>query len=460
MKKIFLVIITLSILSCSKEEKSIDYVIFGGKIENLDGGKISVRNNEKIIKEITVLEDGTFTDTLQNIESGYFTFKYGNENSSFYLKPGYNLNLALNTNEFDESIKYTGNGSIENNYLAQKYLNEEGLGDLRAYQYLGTLTEKDFVHKMDSIKQIDSSFLKEQKDLDPNFKTLEEASITYKWVNQLNNFEAYKNYISEVKGFKVSANFPDFEKGLNLEDENLIIVNNYNMYLNRYYSKKAADLVEKDSIDHDLAFLKTVSNDVKSSKIKELLLYSSARYGVSFTTNLQNYYDIFMANSTDEEHKKDITEKYNKLIKVSKGQPSPKFVDYENYAGGTTSLDDLKGKYVYVDVWATWCGPCIREIPSLKKIEKQYHDKNIAFVSMSVDRQNDYDKWRKMVEEEELSGIQLYAPKGNKSEFYTNYGIMGIPRFILIDPEGNIISSNAPRPSSKKLIDTFNELGI
>lgn len=460
MKKILYAAIALSILSCAKEEKPIDYAIFSGKIENLDGGKISVRNSEKVIKDVIVLEDGTFTDTLQNIESGYYSFKYGNENSSFYLKPGYNLNLALNTQEFDETIKYTGNGSVENNYLAQKYLNEEGLGDLRAYQYLGTLTEKDFVHKMDSIKQVDSSFLNEQKDLDSNFKTLEEASITYKWVNQLNNFEAYKNYVSEVKGFKVSANFPDFEEGLNLEDENIIVVNNYNMYLNRYYSKKAADLAKKDSIDHDLAFLKTVSNDVKSSKIKEQLLYGSARYGVSYTSNLQSYYDIFMANSTNEEHKKDITEKYNKLIKLSKGQPSPKFTDYENYKGGTTSLDDLKGKYVYVDVWATWCGPCKREIPFLKEVEKKYHNKKIAFISMSIDKKKDYDKWRDMVGEKELTGIQLFAPNDWKSDFVTNYGIQGIPRFILIDPEGNIVSSNAPRPSSKKLIETFDELGI
>ena len=67
---------------------------------------------------------------------------------------------------------------------------------------------------------------------------------------------------------------------------------------------------------------------------------------------------------------------------LPKGAPSPSFVDYENYNGGKTSLADLKGKYVYIDVWATWCGPCKAEIPSLKKIEKEYHGKNIAFVSV------------------------------------------------------------------------------
>ncbi len=142
------------------------------------------------------------------------------------------------------------------------------------------------------------------------------------------------------------------------------------------------------------------------------------------------------------------------------GKPSPKFIDYENNAGGTTSLDDLKGKYIYVDVWATWCGPCIAEIPSLKKIETQYHDKNIEFVSISIDRIRDHEKWKKMIVEKELGGMQLFADNDWNSAFVKGYSIQGIPRFILIDTEGHIISANAPRPSNPGLIGLFNEYGI
>ena len=63
---------------------------------------------------------------------------------------------------------------------------------------------------------------------------------------------------------------------------------------------------------------------------------------------------------------------------LPEGTPSPTFDNYINFEGGTTSLSDLKGKYVYVDIWATWCGPCKREIPSLKKVEEQFHGKNIG----------------------------------------------------------------------------------
>ncbi len=156
-----------------------------------------------------------------------------------------------------------------------------------------------------------------------------------------------------------------------------------------------------------------------------------------------------------------------------KGMASPTFENYENYKGGTTSISDFKGKYVYFDIWATWCGPCKAEIPFLKEVEKKYHGKNIEFVSISVDDGRGYkaatqeeaaaaakDGWKQMIADRELGGVQLFSDKAWQSDFIQNYKINGIPRFILIDPNGNIVSADAPRPSSDKLIELFNELKI
>ncbi|WP_299554403.1 TlpA family protein disulfide reductase [Seonamhaeicola sp.] len=166
---------------------------------------------------------------------------------------------------------------------------------------------------------------------------------------------------------------------------------------------------------------------------------------------------------------KAMASQYDDLV----GKPSPTFVNYENYKGGTTSLSDLKGKYVYIDVWATWCGPCKREIPFLKEVEAKYHGKNIEFVSISVDEGRGFkgdtpeakkaaskEGWKKMIAERDMGGIQLLSDKAWQSDFVQGYKIMGIPRFILIDPEGNVVDANAPRPSSPKLIELFEELKI
>ena len=153
----------------------------------------------------------------------------------------------------------------------------------------------------------------------------------------------------------------------------------------------------------------------------------------------------------------EIQYKNKKAIANLNGTPSPSF-DYENHKGGKTSLESLKGKYVYIDVWATWCGPCRAEIPYLKKTEEAYHGKNIEFVSISIDRMKDHDKWKNFVTENELGGIQLFADNDWNSQFVKDYQINGIPRFILVGPKGEIVNADAPRPSSHNLVETIDSL--
>ncbi len=141
---------------------------------------------------------------------------------------------------------------------------------------------------------------------------------------------------------------------------------------------------------------------------------------------------------------------------LKKGTPSPTFSNYENYKGGTTSLTDLKGQYVYIDIWATWCPPCKAEIPYLKKLEEEFKNKNIQFVSISIDSPNAKDKWKAMIKNKKMSGIQLFA--NGDQEFLQAYDVRGIPRFILLDTQGNIIDDNAPRPSGSQIKEIIHNL--
>ncbi len=94
----------------------------------------------------------------------------------------------------------------------------------------------------------------------------------------------------------------------------------------------------------------------------------------------------------------------------------------------------------------------------LQKVEKDYHGKNIEFVSLSVDKQADKGKWEKYVKENKLGGIQVIADKDFESEFIRKFNIAAIPRFILIDPKGKIVSGDALRPSDPALRDLLNKL--
>ncbi|WP_350285623.1 TlpA disulfide reductase family protein [uncultured Croceitalea sp.] len=222
---------------------------------------------------------------------------------------------------------------------------------------------------------------------------------------------------------------------------------------NNYYAKSAR-LLEQ----FNLSELKKLNQEDYDAKIASMLKKRQA------LLEQANGLDSLVLAEDDGSYKS-IIKFYNDfhhtaLVKRTlKGKDSPKFQDYENFAGGTMSLDDLKGKYVYLDLWGTFCAPCIKEIPFLKKIEKAYHGKNIAFVSISYDAPKNYEKWRNMVTEKELGGIQLYA-NGDEKFHVEGYGVTGLPRFILIDPQGKVVDPDAPKPSSEKLITLFNTLNI
>ena len=128
--------------------------------------------------------------------------------------------------------------------------------------------------------------------------------------------------------------------------------------------------------------------------------------------------------------------------------------------GKRFDLSDFKGKYVYMDIWATWCGPCKVQIPFMKELEKQYHDAPIYFVSVSLDKLEDKPIWEKMVRENQMSGVQLFA--GREDNFGFDYKIEYIPTFIILDKEGNIMIDRAPAPMdyqtggiNQQLVDIF-----
>ena len=203
--------------------------------------------------------------------------------------------------------------------------------------------------------------------------------------------------------------------------------------------------LEKDEFDSRLGDLKTnLDNFLKSTKGLDAEV-------IKIENESNDKLIKFFQSNYETEHAN--------YVGLNTGDPSPKF-NYPDQNGKNVSLDDLKGKYVYVDVWATWCGPCKKEIPFLKEMDEEYKGKNIAFVSLSIDKMEHKDKWLKMIEDEDLKGIQILADNDWNSEFVTAYNIKGIPRFILIDTEGNIVNSNAPRPSDPYLKEVLSTLAL
>jgi thiol-disulfide isomerase/thioredoxin len=215
----------------------------------------------------------------------------------------------------------------------------------------------------------------------------------------------------------------------------------------------AQETVEDSKLDYDKIFVlkeAEFSNKVDEKCKSDLLKLASSNLEPAFIELQKKKIE---ATKTGMKHY--YAEAQKKLL-LNNTVSAP--FDYLNFKGGNTKLSDFKGKYVYIDVWATWCGPCRAEIPFLKKVEDKYEGKNIAFVSISVDVQKDFEKWKKFVDEKQLGGVQLFADKDWNSDFMKSYSINSIPRFILIDPTGKIVSADAARPSNLKLQEQLDAL--
>jgi thiol-disulfide isomerase/thioredoxin len=454
MKKLFITLLTLASFSACQQEPKIDYVIFSGKIENAKGKTLNITRGafEQIIELNT---NGTFTDSL-NIAPGYYSLSHGRDYTTLYLAPGYNLSMSVNANEFDETIKYTGVGAENNNYLAKKILNNEAVqGNLSDYY---AQEESDFVKTTEKNQNQLLTALSSLKDQE--FIELEKKNLKYENFEILGRYETYHAHYGNVEGYKVSDGFIPKE----LEDLTFDNKNDYTMY-SSYRSlamnKVMTDVYEKIGADYQNATADhfSVLNNLKIPDLKNDIIRQQGSFLVSAgNPNMESLYNFFMTHLTDDTIKESLTAKFNKNKDLVRGKPSPEFNNYENHKGGNVSLSDLKGKYVYIDIWATWCGPCIAEIPSLKVVEKEFHKENIEFVSISIDSASDHDKWVAMVNNEALGGLQLFADNSWNSKFVKDYAIEGIPRFIFIDPNGNIVTADAPRPSNPKLKELFTEV--
>lgn len=126
-----------------------------------------------------------------------------------------------------------------------------------------------------------------------------------------------------------------------------------------------------------------------------------------------------------------------------KGNPFPKDVLLTDVDGHKVDFGNYKGYYVYIDLWASWCVPCCREVPHLQKLEKELNNKEVKLVSISIDK--DTKSWKARMEALNMHGNQLIN-QDNKLAEALNVG--GIPHFLIYDKEGKLFQYRAPRPSS------------
>lgn len=139
--------------------------------------------------------------------------------------------------------------------------------------------------------------------------------------------------------------------------------------------------------------------------------------------------------------KKTYIENYINSLRFQSGNAAPKFKDFENITGGKNSLIDFKGNYILLNIWATWCKPCIDDIVLLNQLSNHYQI--LKIINISIDNFKDKSLWNKIVDDKKFKGIHLFA--GSDNNYLKSLNVVSVPRFVLIDPNGKMITDNIVR---------------
>lgn len=458
MKKILLFLFALTLWSCQKEKTN---CTISGSVTQVDFEKLTL-SGINFSKEISI-KDGKFSEDVTLPYKGLYQIQLNDELEKYlYLENGFDLQVALDTDNFDDQVTYTGVGADENNYFLQKRATIRSiLGKISDWDDLRELFLLDETSFLDKLKQTEREVLALV-----NKANLSNAAFVEKEKLDLPNFSLrlqymypfYHAHFSDDDAFEVSENYPVIPEDFDIDNEDMYLFSlTYRFLCDVYFEKRVEAREPEESEVLTVAFEEL--DKLNSALIKGELIKDVSDLFSASTPNLEETYQKILTYVLDEDFKKELAERFENFKNLVPGKPSPTFT-YENINGGMTSLEDLKGKYVYIDVWATWCAPCIAEIPALKELEKFFHNKNIEFVSISIDNKKDKEKWKNMVAEKGLKGVQLFADQDWNSDFVKQYAIDGIPRFILIDSEGNIILADAPRPSDHKIREMLNRLEL
>ena len=197
--------------------------------------------------------------------------------------------------------------------------------------------------------------------------------------------------------------------------------------------------------------IKELVAENSSNVIGPFLVLQNLITALSFD-ELKSITNNFDSSISESKYVKELKDRINILSQVQIGKTAPDFT-LKTPEGDSLSLSDLKGKYLLIDFWASWCSPCRKENPNVVKLYNDYKDKNFTILSVSLDTKK--ESWTRAIQNDGLVWHHVSDLKGWNNAAADLYGVKGIPHTILLDPEQKIIAKNL---RSKNLRNKLSEL--
>jgi len=467
--------------SCLKDKNEIFYegtVVISGQIENWNSSEgyqtISLINND-----LASGDQQTFVERISN--DGSFKFKidiyhekdiwliFNKKYKTLFVHPGDSIFFKTSSDSFEFSRNFEGSSTKENSDLQtfkKKFDTFWKVDPDSRITELGALKYKEYIYELQL--RLDSLYDSFIEEIGPEKEIADWAKIylDYKCATELMAMVFKPN-------MEVPDEYWDFIDKYPLDNEKAVICSEYNYYFNQFggylfhiqaKNRDALDFYRQKDI---YRYLKTITDTIvnnTSGIATDILLsnsyYSMLDYDLSAIKLLLLKYDSLVKNSyiRNQLHKT-INSQEEILSNIDTHMTANRSnLSGNEFIGGL--FNEIITKYertiLYVDIWATWCSPCLNEMPYSSILQSDYDDKNVSFIYLCTG--SSPEKWESVIAEKSICGHHYYLDENQYSILKEKFQIQGIPRYMVIDKQGDIINDNAPRPSSEEIRDLLNNL--
>jgi len=448
MKKTFIAALAaLTLFGCTQQQKNTEPTVFEGRFIGYADEYVEFfllgEGGNYIEVPISIAEDGTFCDTLTfgtvydcALFADKFMFRVSIEEGKHYT-----AEFDLTTGR-EVDFRFFGEGEKENQFLShywEEYCTIEAL--------LNKVSDCDtYESYMDGIDAVANSLEAELLAIPnkafvayytPEFNRVKSTYVNYYPLIRVNAAGTYRPEQSYLKALKSAPKLNDKQYS-----QMLAGVCGYAPYLWPNLNLREALRAAADYSDN-----KTRKEQAISSLIEAFV-------DAGCNGKLEDAYAYYKENVKNPDVK--LCEKIENAMTLGPGAQAPE-IEFQDIDGNVFHLADFQGKPLYIDLWASWCGPCCAEIPHLQKLVNELGaDPEIVCISMSID--DNRDDWTAKLAEENSTWPQYLATANGMTAISKDYGVSGIPRFMLINPDGTIASVNAPRPSDANIIESLKSL--